>query len=138
MKVFVDTNVFLDLILKREAYKEALLIFNAVEKKMFTGVILDITLLNIDYVAQKQVRDVRNFLRFVNSVFDIQDASNSSVNEALAIDNNDLEDNLQYVSAINSKATLIISNDIKFYQGKIEVMNSRAFVEKYIEKTICD
>ena len=105
---------------------------------MFTGVILDITLLNIDYVAQKQVRDVRNFLRFVNSVFDIQDASNSSVNEALAIDNNDLEDNLQYVSAINSKATLIISNDIKFYQGKIEVMNSRAFVEKYIEKTICD
>ena len=105
---------------------------------MFTGVILDITLLNIDYVAQKQVRDVRNFLRFVNSVFDIQDASNSSVNEALAIDNNDLEDNLQYVRAINSKATLIISNDIKFYQGKIEVMNSRAFVEKYIEKTICD
>jgi len=33
MKVFVDTNVFLDLILKRETYKEALLIFNAVEKK---------------------------------------------------------------------------------------------------------
>jgi len=105
---------------------------------MFTGVILDITLLNIDYIAKKQVRDIRNFLRLVNRVFDIQGASNSSVSEALAIDNNDLEDNLQYIAILKSKATLIISNDIKFYQGTIEVISSRAFVKKYIEKTVCD
>jgi predicted nucleic acid-binding protein len=32
MKIFVDTNIFLDLILKRENFHDALLIFNAIEK----------------------------------------------------------------------------------------------------------
>ena len=35
MKIFVDTNIFLDLILKREKFHDALLIFNAIEKKLF-------------------------------------------------------------------------------------------------------
>ena len=37
MKIFVDTNIFLDLILKREKFHDALLIFNAIEKKLFEG-----------------------------------------------------------------------------------------------------
>lgn len=37
MKIFVDTNIFLDLILKRENFDKALLIFNAVEKQLFMG-----------------------------------------------------------------------------------------------------
>jgi len=40
MKIFVDTNIFLDLILKRENFHDALLLFNAVEKKLFSAVIL--------------------------------------------------------------------------------------------------
>ena len=31
MKIFVDTNIFLDLILKRENFDKSLLIFNAIE-----------------------------------------------------------------------------------------------------------
>lgn len=37
MKLFVDTNIFLDLILKREPSHDALLIFNAIEKIFFQG-----------------------------------------------------------------------------------------------------
>ena len=36
MKIFVDTNIFLDLILKREHFEKALLIFNAIEKRIET------------------------------------------------------------------------------------------------------
>jgi predicted nucleic acid-binding protein len=54
MKIFVDTNIFLDLILKRDSFDKALLIFNAIEKRVFQGIIADITLLNIDYIAKKQ------------------------------------------------------------------------------------
>ncbi|WP_434235245.1 PIN domain-containing protein [Aliarcobacter cryaerophilus] len=56
IKIFIDTNVFLDLILKRENFHDALLIFNAIEKKLFEGIIVDITILNIDYIAKKQVK----------------------------------------------------------------------------------
>ena len=45
MKIFIDTNIFLDLILKRENYNKALIILNAIEKRVFQGVIADITVL---------------------------------------------------------------------------------------------
>ena len=45
MKLFLDTNIFLDLLFKREFYKEALQILNAIEKEQFQGYILDITIL---------------------------------------------------------------------------------------------
>ena len=69
MRVFVDTNVFLDVILKREGFEESLIVLNAIEKGIFDGVVLDITILNIDYIAKKQVANIREFLGFVNSVF---------------------------------------------------------------------
>ncbi len=56
MKIFIDTNIFLDFLLKREYYEDAMIIFNAVEKNIFDGIVLDITLLNIDYVASKQIK----------------------------------------------------------------------------------
>jgi predicted nucleic acid-binding protein len=46
MQIFIDTNIFLDLILKREKYKEALYIFNSIEQGLFDAYILDITILN--------------------------------------------------------------------------------------------
>ncbi len=128
MKVFIDTNIFLDLILKRENYKEALLIFNAIEQGLFKGVILDITILNIDYIANKQTKNLKDFLIVINNLFEIIGGTNELIEEALRINNNDLEDNLQYVAAKNSKCKIIITNDKKFYRGGIlEVLTSKEF-----------
>lgn len=132
MKIFIDTNIFLDLILKREKYKEALIIFNAIEKSIFQATILDITILNIDYIASKQTKDIRNFLTIVNQLFEIVGASNEDIAQALDIENKDLEDNLQYTSAKNSKCKLIITNDKKFYKGSLKVLTSEEFINKYL------
>ncbi len=132
MKIFVDTNIFLDLILKRDRFREATVIFNAIEKRAFVGVILDITVLNIDYIAKKQIKDLREFLILVNLVFEIIGGSNEMVKSALEIDNSDLEDNLQYISAKKSKCDLIISNDKDFYSGSIDVVSSLEFVKRYL------
>ena len=129
MKIFIDTNIFLDLILKRERYKEALKIFNAISNRMFTGVILDITILNIDYIAKKQVKDIRDFLNLINYTFTIVGANNKSISKALKISNNDLEDNLQYICANENKCDMIITNDKNFYSGDIEAMNSTMFLK---------
>ncbi len=131
MKIFVDTNIFLDLILKREHYKEALLILNAIEKKHFEAFILDITILNIDYIAKKQTKDIRDFLRAINTLFNIIGGSNLSVRKALDLDNMDLEDNLQYISAKESKCNLIITNDRKFISKDIKLFSSEEFCTEY-------
>ena len=134
MKIFLDTNIFLDLILKREFYEEALIILNAVERSLFEGVILDITLLNIDYIAKKQVKDVRQLLAAINDIMIVQGADNKSFRDALDIKNNDLEDDVQYIIAKNSACDLIITNDKGFHRAEIPVLNSLEFVNKYVRK----
>ena len=133
MKIFVDTNIFLDLILKRENFDKALLIFNAVEKQLFMGVILDITILNIDYIANKQIQDVKEFLNLINMKFEVTGATNNMIEKALKIDNKDLEDNLQYIAALESHCDLIITNDKYFYTNDLLVLTSNDFVKKYLK-----
>ncbi len=131
MKIFVDTNIFLDLILKRDNFGKALIVLNSVEKKLVEGVVLDITLLNIDYIAKKQVVDIRGFLDLINRNFAVIGATNDLIAEALRIDNNDLEDNLQYLGAKKTKCDCIISNDKNFYSPEIEKFTGEVFVQRY-------
>ena len=132
MRVFVDTNVFLDVILKREGFEGSLIVLNAIEKGIFDGVVLDITILNIDYIAKKQVANIREFLGFVNSVFEVCGASNEMIKAALEMDGKDLEDNLQYICAQKSKCELLISNDKEFVISSIRTFSSAEFVKKYL------
>lgn len=133
MRVFVDTNIFLDVILERNGFQESLVLLNAVEKGIFEGIILDITILNIDYVAKKQVVNIRDFLGFVNSVFEVVGASNELVKEALRMGGNDLEDDLQYICAKKSKCELIITNDKNFVSSEPKTVSSGEFVKQYLE-----
>lgn len=130
MKIFIDTNIFLDLLLKREASKEALEIFNSISSGKFEAIILDITILNIDYVAKKQTKDIRSFLHLINENFEIVGATNSQIKQALELENSDLEDNLQYISAIENSCDLIVSNDSNFYSKDLEVLTSMGFKER--------
>ncbi|MDD5399763.1 MAG: PIN domain-containing protein [Sulfurimonas sp.] len=130
MKIFIDTNIFLDLLLKREGFEKALLIFNAIEKKLFSATILDITILNIDYIASKQVKDIKAFLNLVNKHFEVVGATNEMIDFALQMQNSDLEDNLQYICAKKQKCECIITNDKNFYSPDIEVLTSSEFSER--------
>ncbi len=132
MKIFIDTNIFLDLILKRAKYKEALMILNAIEQKRFEATILDITILNIDYIAKKQTKDLRSFLIVINRLFKILGGSNLHIKKALELENNNLENNLQYIIAKDSKCKLIITNDKNFIGKDIELLTSEQFCLRYI------
>jgi len=132
MKIFIDTNIFLDLLLEREGYEDALVILNAVEKNLFDGLVLDITLLNIDYVARKQIKNIQDFLQLVNGVFEVVGADNAKFTKALHLNNSDLEDNLQYICAKENEVFCIISNDKSFIKADIEVYSSGDFVKRYI------
>jgi len=132
MKIFIDTNIFLDLILKRESFYEALLILNGVEKNLFTGVILDITILNIDYVAKKQVKDIKEFIKLVNNNFTVVGLTNEMIAQALGIKNSDLEDTLQYLSAKSFDCECIVTNDKSFYKDDIETLPAKEFINKYL------
>lgn len=132
MKIFVDTNIFLDLILKRDGFEEALIILNSCNQNLFNGYVADITLLNIDYIASKQVKEVEDFLKVVNESFNVVGANNQMFAKALMLDNSDLEDNIQYLCSVENDCELIITNDKGFYKGAIKVLSSSDFVNIYL------
>jgi len=65
MKLFLDTNIFLDLLLQREGAEQAETLLNAIEIGLHDGIVLDITLVNIDYVAKRQNVDAKLFLSLI-------------------------------------------------------------------------
>ncbi|MEA2019151.1 MAG: PIN domain-containing protein [Campylobacterota bacterium] len=132
MKIFIDTNIFLDLILKRDGYKDAIIILNSCNQDIFKGFVADITLLNIDYIASKQIKNIKDFLKTINESFSIIGANNKTFKLALELNNNDLEDNVQYICSKSNDCDVIISNDNDFYKGDIKVLSSKEFVNEYI------
>ena len=131
MKIFVDTNIFLDVILKRDACKEGLAVLNGCSAGRFQGTVSDITLLNIDYISRKQVKDVRRFLTAINDCFSVVGADNDLFSSALEVAHPDLEDVVQYYSAKKNGCEVIVTNDLKFYQQDIRVINSHDFVDTF-------
>jgi len=134
VKIFVDTNVFLDILFKRGDYNAALSIFKAVKNRVFDGVVADISIVNIAYISRKVDVDIRAYLLAIEKSFSVMGADNTIIQDALMLENNDIEDNIQYLLALYGECDCIVSNDKAFYRGDVEVMDSSEFVERYLKK----
>ena len=132
MKIFIDTNIFLDVIFNRENVHASTQILNQCYQRVFDGYVADITLLNIDYVASKQSKEIRSFLELINEAFTVVGADNAIFSQAFDINNNDLEDTVQYLCAKAKGCEVIVSNDKRFYRGEIKVLDSVSFIKCYL------
>jgi len=68
----------------------------------------------------------------INQTFTVVGADNKMFDMALKIDNNDLEDAVQYVCAYVGQCSLIVSNDKKFHKRSIEVLGGAEFMKRYV------
>ena len=131
MKLFLDTNIFMDMLFDREHGIYAKQIIQLIQNRTHEGYIADITLLNIDYVAKKQCKEIRKFLYFIEKHFIITGADNTDMFTALKLDNSDLEDNVQAVFAKRLACDFIISNDKSFIQSSLSVLEAKLFLAQY-------
>jgi predicted nucleic acid-binding protein len=129
MKIFVDTNIFLDVLLQREEASNSTVVLNAIKEGLYDGVVLDITLLNIDYVARKQSVNIKDFLRLIHQSFSVVGADNERIEEALGPEHGDFEDAVQYVCAKYAQCEWIVTNDKDFYQGAIKCVTAKEFIK---------
>lgn len=133
MKIFVDTNIFLDILFKRGDYNASLAIFKAVKNNVFDGMVADISIVNIAYISRKVAVDIKAYLSAIEKSFSVRGANNLIIQNALILANNDIEDSIQYVIALHGECDFIISNDKGFYRGNIEVLGSGQFVDRYLK-----
>ncbi len=120
MKVLIDTNIVLDLILNREPFVESVLIlFELVETTKIQGFIAATTITNIFYIvrkAQGRQQAIEELARFSTGLV-ICSVDSLVVRRALEGNLKDFEDGVQLACAEINQLNAIVTRDISDFSG---------------------
>lgn len=117
IKVFVDTDVILDLLLDRgEFAKPAYRIFKRIEFKEIEGCTSPLAIANIHYILSKSIgkKDSLELIRNLLSILKVTRIDGNTI--AFAFEDQkmkDLEDLIQLHSAIEEKAGFFVTRNLK-------------------------
>lgn len=135
MKVFVDTNVLVDVLLGREPFcedsGEILSMAEYGEITLYTTVM---SLVNCLYICRKTIGYEKSIksLKQMRRLVSISPLTNVEFDKAIAKKSNDLEDANQYYSAVAVGCDMIISRDKKgFTFASIPVYTPNEFLCNY-------
>ena len=135
IKVFIDTNIFLDILCKREKFvDDALSIFDMAVDNQIELLISDLSIANIKYITRKEIPIDKfyDLIKTFRPIFTIVPLGADVIDKALDLRANDFEDALQYFSAVQANADCLVTRNIKDYGfAKMEVLNSQTFLAKY-------
>ena len=118
MKLFLDTNVVIDVIAAREPFvADSTAVFNLCETGKVEGIISALTLCTISYILRKYVTPgtMRTKLQQFRNVLTPVDLSVSLLDKALASPISDFEDAVQFYTAVYSEADYIITRNAKHF-----------------------
>ena len=134
MKVFIDTNIFLDVLLRRERFlQDSLKVFEFAVDGKFELLISDLSIANVKFITRKDY-SVDKFYEVISAfrpVMTIVPVGEEAVDRALALKARDFEDALQYFSAVQAQADYLLTRNIKdFGFASTKVMSPSEFFEK--------
>ncbi len=133
-KLFIDTNIVLDLLSRREPYyEEAANLFSLADRKIIELSISSLTIANTSYILLRQTNSTsaKEILRKLRLIINILPLDDKIIGIALN-DNSfdDFEDGLLYFTAIENNQDLIITRNLKdFKNSDLPVMTAKQFLE---------
>lgn len=135
MRIFIDTNILLDVLTEREPfYKNSAVIWSLVEKGFVKGYISAISINNIYYITRK-LKGKSGAEQIVDKVlkdFKIISLTYEILKLSRTIDKKDFEDVIQYFSALQKGCDYIITRNKKdFPQKEIEVIEPADFIKTF-------
>lgn len=138
MKIFLDANVLISVLNKEyPVFTHSSRILSLAGNYRFEVYTSPICLAIAYYFAEKKhkAKQARVRIKLLSEHLKIADSNASSVERVLenaAI--HDLEDGLEYYSAVDSKCSCIITEDVKdFYFSEIEVHTCHDFYKLYMD-----
>ena len=136
LKVFIDTNIFLDYIERRPVgIKEAIAIFKLAACNDIHLLVSDLTIANIKYITRKTIplSEFYRVMRLGRELFSVVPIGEKAIDRAIAIEPKDFEDALQYFSAEQAGADCIVTRNIVDFNfvTNIEILEPEDFLRKY-------
>lgn len=135
-KVFLDTNVILDLLLEREPWDhDAALLFSMADRKDLEVMCCPISFSTSIYLMQKLKytrKEIVHKLTIMKSLCTITIIDGHVLDRVLQSDFSDLEDALQHYSALACGAEVIITRNKKdFSEASVPVMTPTEFLAEF-------
>jgi len=133
MKVLLDTNVILDVLLNRSPFfTSSRLVFELAEQKWITGYITASSITDVFYIINKEVKDkekVYQVIEKLTALFSIVLVSETTIVKALELRWRDFEDAVQFMAAKeNNIAYIITRNEIDYKNSDIQCINPTDFI----------
>jgi predicted nucleic acid-binding protein len=135
-KFLIDTNVVLDVLLRRVPfYADALMIFALIEDGLIQGCISASAFTDIHYLLRKAMKDevlTQAALVDLRRLFSIVAVTEREIDLALSLGWSDFEDAVQFAAAVQANLSGIISRNTKDYQNSIiAVYDPATFLKRY-------
>jgi len=131
-KVFVDTDVCIDLLSGRKPFnKTAEILFSLADNGKIKIYVSSLSFANIDYVLRSQYSTThsRQIIGKFKTIVNVLSVDSKTIDLAVASDFNDFEDAIQYCCAIENNLTTIITRNIKDYKkATIKVLTPETFI----------
>lgn len=134
-KIFVDTNIVLDLLQKRESfYIEAQELFTLADKKEVTLYVSALTIANIHYLLAKHYGSIgaRKIIAKFKVLVEVLAIDNKIIELALISDFSDFEDGIQYYTALeNSMEGILTRNKKDFKNATLPVLTAGEYLRLF-------
>ena len=133
MKVFLDTNVILDLLAERVPFYDSIAkLATLADRKQLTLFSSPISFTTVEYVLSKyeSSNSVFGKLRKFKILCEVCEVNGETIEKALNSDFSDFEDAVQYFSALQSGCSIIITRNAKdFKKSTIPLMTAEEYLK---------
>lgn len=131
-KIFLDTNVILDLLAERNPFYDSIAkIATLADQKKVSLIVSPLSFTTVDYVLNKfEPREsVLNKLRKFKIICEICEVNEETIEKGLNSSFKDFEDAVQYYTAVQSDCTVIITRNGKdFKNSTIPIMTGDEYL----------
>lgn len=126
MRILIDTNIVLDVMLKREPfYRMSLEILSLAKKDDVEEYISASAVTDIYYLAYRQLRDkgiAKNLMKELLTVVSVASVSGQEIENAISLEWNDFEDSVQYsVAYLQEMDGIVTRNPNDYRDAEIKI-----------------
>jgi len=136
IRIFLDTNVILDLLGERVPFFDSIAkVATLADQKKLTLIVSPLSFTTIDYVLNKYEisESVLNKLRKFKIICEICEVNEETIDKALNSNFKDFEDAVQYFTALQSNCSIIITRNGKdFKNSTIPIMTAEEYLSSII------
>jgi predicted nucleic acid-binding protein len=133
LKVLIDTNIVLDIALKREPFVEqAALLWRLAEQKEITACLSNTSITDIFYIVGKHAgkEQAREFIADILDTFSLADIDEEGFREALNSGMSDFEDAVQYVICTRNNCDVLATRNKADFPDRPNVLDPAELIER--------